>query len=125
MPAGFWKATLIKDVGLKLRLIPSLCNTTKMNITNKSSKSNRFLGFNSIFSRQVLGSAAFIEKWITDKVKGQGSQILRFTDIFFLSCFNVCSTLVCIGLIRIQTDLARLSGRKHNTMDAHNTILNE
>lgn len=111
MPAGFWKATLIKDVGLKLRLIPSLCNTTKMNITNKSSKSNRFLGFNSIFSRQVLGSAALIEKWITDKVKGQGSQILRFTDIV-LSGFNVCSMLVCIGLIRIQTDLARLSSER-------------
>lgn len=124
MPAGFWKATLIKDVGLKLRLIPSLCNTTKMNITNKSSKSNRFLGFNSIFSRQVLGSAALIEKWITDKVKGQGSQILRFTDIV-LSGFNVCSMLVCIGLIRIHTDLARLSFRKTNTVDAHNTILNE
>lgn len=115
---------MIKDVGLKLRLIPSLCNTTKMNITNKSSKSNLFLGFNSIFSRQVLGSAALIEKWITDKVKVQGSQILRFTDIV-LSGFNVCSMLVCIGLIRIQTDLARLSFRKTNTVDAHNTILNE
>lgn len=121
MAAGFWKATLIKDVGLKLRLIPSLCNTTKRNITNKSSKSNQFLVFNSIFSRQVLGSAAFIEKWITDKVKGQGSQYSG-SLIFFLSSFNVCLMLVCIGLIRIQTDLARLSGRKHNTVDAHNTI---
>lgn len=121
MPAGFWRASLIKVLGLKLKLIPSLCNTTKMNITNKSSNSKDwFLGFNCIFSRQAPGSAAFIEKWITDRFED-----LRYSGLLiFLSSFNVCSILAHIGLIGIQTYWPGFLA-KGITLDIHNTVWNE
>jgi hypothetical protein len=47
---------------LKLRLIPSLCNTTKMSITNKSSKAKiDSLGLTISFLGKCLENAAFIK----------------------------------------------------------------